>query len=374
MLALDWAKAFDSISPDSLIHALKRFGMPHKITQAISAIYHDRQFFVIDAGHKSKIHNQPFGISQGCPLSPFLFVILMTVLIHDAKSHIQSQQHESLSDQLACQELLYADDTLLIERNIMKLEAYMNSIIQLGKEYGLKLNWGKLEQMNVNCEDVALHQPSGDPVACKQSLKYLGAQLSADGYADSEIAQKIGRASQDFKVLKQFWNHCYIPIRFKFIVFSACILQRLLYSLEGVWLNKHLLKKLDGFYCKCLRHILKISPSFISRVSNKFILAQFNSKPLSLILLQRQLYLFGKIARMPDKSIMRSCVFSEQTIDLIKNEKRRQGRPRNTWAEELHKRSQCISNRADISLKNIILDAKSWQHHVHQYIDFIACN
>ena len=116
----------------------------------------------------------------------------------------------------------------------MKLEAYMNSIIQLGKEYGLKLNWGKLEQMNVNCEDVVLHQPSGDPVACKQSLKYLGAQLSADGYADSEIAQKIGRASQDFKVLKQFWNHCYIPIRFKFIVFSACILQRLLYSLEGV--------------------------------------------------------------------------------------------------------------------------------------------
>ena len=152
-------------------------------------------------------------------------------------------------------------------------------------------------------------QPGRDPIICKHSLKYLGAQLSADGYSDSEIAQKIGRASYDFKALKQFWNHCFIPVKFKFIVFSACIIQRLLYSLEGAWLNKHLVKKLDGFYCKCLRHILKISPSFISRVSNKYILQQFNSKSLGNILLIRQILLFGRPARMSNSSILRNCIF-----------------------------------------------------------------
>ena len=43
------------------------------------------RFIVKDAGSTSHWQKQEFGISQGCPLSPFLFVILMTVLLGDAK-------------------------------------------------------------------------------------------------------------------------------------------------------------------------------------------------------------------------------------------------------------------------------------------------
>ena len=373
MLALDWAKAFDSIDPECLIHALKRFGLPDKFSQMVSAIYSQRKFFVKDGGHSSSIHDQHFGISQGCPLSPFLFVILMTILIHDAKDSLQEQQI-SLTDQLACNELLYADDTLLIETDRAKLTAYMNNIIQCGKEYGLKLNWDKLGQLNINCDSIGLMQPGRDPIICKHSLKYLGAQLSADGYSDSEIAQKIGRASYDFKTLKQFWNHCFIPVKFKFIVFSACIIQRLLYSLEGTWLNKHVVKKLDGFYCKCLRHILKISPSFISRVSNKYILQQFNSKSLGNILLTRQMLLFGRIARMSNSSVLRSCIFEPNRETLIKHDQKKQGRPRNTWGEELCKRCKHSCEIANVILQNIIADEKTWQDHVQHYIEAISCN
>ena len=56
---------------------------------------------------------------------------------------------------------------------------------------------------------------------------------------------------------------------------------------------------------------------------------QFQSKSLSHILLYRQLVLFGKIARMPDNSVMRKCVFIPQSIDLVANHGRKQGRPRN---------------------------------------------
>ena len=89
MLALDWAKAFDSVSPESLQQALRRFGASGKMLAIISAIYTDRHFFVEDAGVKSPNHPQHFGICQGCPLSPFLFGIVMTVLMHDAKKLLQ---------------------------------------------------------------------------------------------------------------------------------------------------------------------------------------------------------------------------------------------------------------------------------------------
>ena len=44
LLALDWAKAFDSIAPAALNHALLRFGCPQHFVEMISAIYSDRRF------------------------------------------------------------------------------------------------------------------------------------------------------------------------------------------------------------------------------------------------------------------------------------------------------------------------------------------
>ena len=49
-LVLDWAKAFDSISPDGLIVALRRFGIPDRFCATIRAIYSGRKFVVRDAG------------------------------------------------------------------------------------------------------------------------------------------------------------------------------------------------------------------------------------------------------------------------------------------------------------------------------------
>ena len=96
MLALDWAKAFDSIDPECLIQALHRFGLPSHYLQVIRNIYTGRVFKVSDHGHESQEHHQYFGISQGCPLSPFLFVMVMTILLHDANDFfIEPARHST---------------------------------------------------------------------------------------------------------------------------------------------------------------------------------------------------------------------------------------------------------------------------------------
>ena len=191
--------------------------------------------------------------------------------------------------------------------------------------------------MNVNCDVEPVHNPQGDAINVKESIQYLGAQLGADGRIDSEIAQKLGAAAQEFKALKRIWNHCNISSRFKFIVFTACVVQKLLYSLECSWLDKVLRTKLDGFYVRCLRQILKVSPSFISRVSNSYILQQFHTPVLSKILLKRQLHLYGRVARMPNDAVMRQSIFEPSSLSLKCEGRRRSGRPRNTWGRELSK-------------------------------------
>ena len=87
-LALDWAKAFDSIRPEALLTALRRFGVPEPFSQMVPNIYQNRTFLVQDAGARSRLHSQNAGVCQGCPVSPLLFVIVMTVLIHDARAEL----------------------------------------------------------------------------------------------------------------------------------------------------------------------------------------------------------------------------------------------------------------------------------------------
>ena len=49
LLALDWAKAFDSISPTPLLSALERFGISATFRRFIQAIYNHRTFNRLDA-------------------------------------------------------------------------------------------------------------------------------------------------------------------------------------------------------------------------------------------------------------------------------------------------------------------------------------
>ena len=113
LLALDWKKAFDSVHVDSLLDALRRFGLPQGFVHMIGAMMRSRHFFVTDCGETSALHSQMSGISQGCTLSPLIFVILMSVLLHDALSMLQGAAREAF-ERGDLPDVVYADDTLLM--------------------------------------------------------------------------------------------------------------------------------------------------------------------------------------------------------------------------------------------------------------------
>ena len=114
-----------------------RFGIPQDFVSMINAIYTDRRFVVRDAGQTSEWRMQPFGISQNCPLSPYLFVLMMTILMHDAKRKSMDNHDTNVGMGIMIDELVYADDTLLIGVNPDQLQAFMTNIGDASLEYGL---------------------------------------------------------------------------------------------------------------------------------------------------------------------------------------------------------------------------------------------
>ena len=84
LLALDWRKAFDSLNVKCLLDALRRFGLPVSFITTIETLLQGRHFYVRDSGSESTLRKQCSGVSQGCTLSPLLFIMAMTVIMHDA--------------------------------------------------------------------------------------------------------------------------------------------------------------------------------------------------------------------------------------------------------------------------------------------------
>ena len=84
----------------------------------VKAIYTNTKFQVKINGQLSDTYTQATGIRQGCPLSPYLFLIVMTVMFHDIhkNDHAQTEKHRILGT--IRDEVLFADDA--------QVESYAN--------------------------------------------------------------------------------------------------------------------------------------------------------------------------------------------------------------------------------------------------------
>ena len=74
-------KAFDSIDHDFIFKVLEKIGMPHWVINTIKGLMHDIRVFTTLKNPEKKAIFIKRGVKQGCPLSPYLFTIVMTVKV-----------------------------------------------------------------------------------------------------------------------------------------------------------------------------------------------------------------------------------------------------------------------------------------------------
>ena len=114
----------DNYRPISL---MRRYGVPKDMLEMIAGLFKNRKFYVRECGVRSDPRSQRSGISQGCTLSPLLFVMVMSVLLHDAVTMLGDQaKHAYDRGELA--DVVYADDTLLIGSDDAHLTEYVQAV------------------------------------------------------------------------------------------------------------------------------------------------------------------------------------------------------------------------------------------------------
>ena len=159
----DWEKAFDKVDQEKLIEAMQRLGTPEKAIRILKSFYVNPRFRVKDTEGKPSYRKQRAGIRQGCPLSPYLFVCLMSVLFHDIHEEVDSKIDNHGLDHFNWWELIYADDTMLVGHRSREINILIKAIEKASAKYNLKLNYGKCNYIAMNGK-AHIHFSDGKPM------------------------------------------------------------------------------------------------------------------------------------------------------------------------------------------------------------------
>ena len=252
LLLLDWEKAFDKVLQDRMTKAIKSLGIPNKIINVINEIYREPNYTIVDKDTTTDPRIQRAGIRQGCPLSPYLFVMLMAVIMYGVEKGLSEQElgtveNSKLHKQVSGK-LLYADDTIIMAQKAEAVE-----IIEAeSHKYALKLNQGKCIQIQTNATH-RIHFRQGNTVPIQTQADYLGGKIKNTGDHKPELQHIISATWKTVRRLDLLWGKPRASIKWKIRVYDAVIVTKLMYGLTSIPLSRADANKLDAFQMRGLR-------------------------------------------------------------------------------------------------------------------------
>ena len=378
LLFLDWKQAFDKVDHSALLIALRRFGLSEHMLAIVASIYDRPTFLIKGMNGQSSTGTVGSGIRQGCPLSPYLFIILLSVIMHDVEDALirtgVPQNVWSVGRPIF--DVEYADDMLVMAITTPQCEHFLHAIEKEAAHYGLALNQTKtclLRHPNMTGQGVKFLD--GAVVPLVSSVKYLGTQISWEHTETTAIGARLIVAEQAYQQLRLIWNSP-LSTHTKQRLFSSIFVPILLYGLEHLNLTHKHLQRIDSIYFRFLRRVMRIKHSYYSRISNFEVWVRAGRPMQPSFILQHRQYkqLLTLLHSTPDDPL-HNIVFCSAFRDRLQYNPKARGRPKPYWLQivgeqavnilQLYHKYDAWEYSLDIKgIKRIIDRHPDFQHHL----------
>ncbi|KAK7874081.1 hypothetical protein R5R35_004625 [Gryllus longicercus] len=240
IVALDIAKAFDSVSHDAIKIALIRRGFPKQFIRYVENVYANSTTMFEHRGCSSPLFKLGRGVRQGDPLSPILFCLV----VDDILSAIPPEVGFNLGD-TKINGIAYADDLVLMSSTKWGMETCLRHVGEAATRYGLLFNPNKSSALSLVpagrekkikvLTDTQFHLGDGAPIPqinTTTSWKYLGVEFTPMGAMKTSddlkaLIERVTKAplkpQQRLKILRSY----VIPKLYHGIVLGGTTLQKL---------------------------------------------------------------------------------------------------------------------------------------------------
>ena len=153
ILAIDFKKAFDSISHEYLWRVLEKMGFGPHLIHMIQTLYRNPESAIINNGKTSKYFKLGRACRQGDPIAPYLFIIALEPLVLKIKSTLKGYTLPGGD----AKESALADDLTCFPINEKEVKELFKIIQKFTEVSGLEVNRDKSEMLLIgewNMEEI----------------------------------------------------------------------------------------------------------------------------------------------------------------------------------------------------------------------------
>ncbi len=244
---LDQEKAFDRVNHNFLFKVMRAFGFGEPFIQWINLLYSNASAILNINGFLSKPIPFNRGVRQGCPLSSFLYVMVIEVFALQLRVNPNIVGFQIGGEKIVSAH--YMDDATIIIKQNRCFKEVIKEISQYEEASGAKVNYNKTKGLWAGSWKGRRNNPL-DIQWTSKNVKNLGVYFGNDRPALKTFEDIITGINKRLN----FWKHFRLSTIGKARVVEIFIASKLVYAMKFYVIPNHIEKKLRQDIFQFINH------------------------------------------------------------------------------------------------------------------------